>query len=133
MKEFNDDMFIVINKKRFSEMERAGAEYYKIFSSILSLFIYEYEHTTGKAMNQKYIVCNQDEPYAERVKAMILAESAPDLPALLARCEPWIELSRDSVSRTISNRIMTSDELRDCVADLSELDTLLADLAEALK
>jgi len=71
-KEYNDDMFIVINKKRFAEMGDEGQETYRLFSYALDSFVQDYEQTTGKSLNQKYLVCNQDEPYAERVKAIIL-------------------------------------------------------------
>jgi len=78
MKEFNDDMFIVINKKRFAEMgaEEGDFEYQAIHKALAS-FVQSYGLITGKTMNQKYIVCNQDEPYAEQVKAIILGQPDP--------------------------------------------------------
>lgn len=75
MKEFNDDVFIVINKKRFSEMDAEQALFCvpRLLDAI-SDFTRDYEKATGKKMNQKYLVCNQDEPYAEQVKNIILGK-----------------------------------------------------------
>jgi hypothetical protein len=75
-----DEKFIVINTKRFEEMaaiERGG--YFGCADGILlrqaiTKFVQAYEHTTGKKMDQKYLVCNQDEPYADEVARIILGK-----------------------------------------------------------
>ncbi|MFP3041864.1 hypothetical protein LQZ19_08585 [Treponema primitia] len=78
----DNDRFIVINQKRFDELnekEKTGPDSF-FQSSIAVLKVYEalnnfsteYEKSTGKKLNQKYIVCNQDEPYAEEVARIIL-------------------------------------------------------------
>jgi len=84
MKEFNEDMFIVINKKRFQEI--AFIDGYlnfhddpvvqKFYTALCDL-AKSYLLLTGFRMDQKYIVCNQDEPYAEQVKAIILGQPDP--------------------------------------------------------
>lgn len=79
-KTFDESKFIVINKKRFAEMGvEEGAMAYQMLSNAIASFEHDYEKITGKQMKQKYIVCNADEPYAERVKAIILGtEEARD-------------------------------------------------------
>jgi hypothetical protein len=41
-------------------------------SLALHEFAEAYEGHTGKKLDQKYIVCNQDEPYADKVAELIL-------------------------------------------------------------
>lgn len=79
MKKFNDDMFIVVNKKRFKELKDSDPDRSAVIRLIDSLdnFSKVYTKKTGKPLNQKYLVCNQDEPYAERVKAIILGQPDP--------------------------------------------------------
>jgi hypothetical protein len=75
--------FIVINTKRFEEMNEywqrvhnlSNDEYHPctmIFLEALAEFISDYKRITEKEMNQKYIVCNQDEPYAQDVLEIII-------------------------------------------------------------
>lgn len=75
--------FIVINKKRLSEL---NAKHFSGFFGghqscfrlelAISDFITDYETSVNKKMDQKYIVCNQDEPYAEEVARIILEGEA---------------------------------------------------------
>lgn len=75
-----EDKFIVINKKRFEEMYHRnwkehpddvvwihGKTIINRFKDSFNKFVTAWEQCTGKEMNQKYIVINQDEPYAEEV------------------------------------------------------------------
>ena len=81
MKEL-EEKFIVINKKRFEEMLEHCVEGFEThcfvkesilnFENALNEFCGAYSQITGKELNQKYYVCNQDEPYAEQVLALIL-------------------------------------------------------------
>ena len=142
MKEFNDDMFIVINKKRFAEMGEEGKNAYINFSDSLSIFVGEYEQITGKTLNQKYLVCNQDEPYSEQVKAIILGEPAPNLPALLERCKETLQevSAQKGMVRTIEQykdftggepSLGTCKTLGQLKTIADKASTLLADLAKA--
>lgn len=79
MKQFKDDMFIVINKKRIEELNalhRSG--YFDSTIEVLQLekalmrFSDAYKEEVGKPLDQQYLVCNRDEPYAPFVKALIL-------------------------------------------------------------
>jgi hypothetical protein len=79
MKNFDSDKFIVLNKKHIEDLNalhRGG--YFDSAVEVLQLknalthFIDAYEEEVGKPLNQKYLVCNQDEPYALFVKALIL-------------------------------------------------------------
>ncbi|GHV91193.1 hypothetical protein AGMMS50268_16960 [Spirochaetia bacterium] len=73
-----DEKFIVINRKRFEEMaaiEPGG--YFRcpegaLLENAIMVFTRDYECITGKKMNQKYVVCNLDEPYADEVVRIIL-------------------------------------------------------------
>ncbi len=81
IEKLDKNRFMVINLKRFDEIRdlrfRLGfadpnpQEAYEL-SHCLSNLVKEYEELTGKNMDQKYIVCNQDEPYAEEVARIIL-------------------------------------------------------------
>lgn len=81
MKEL-ENKFLVLNYKRFKEIEelsgnpemKASKTHPAIANLIgaYELFIYEYERLTGKKLNQRYYVCNQDEPYADEVINIIL-------------------------------------------------------------
>jgi len=73
-----EDKFIVINRKRFDEIEgRTGAK--NVIDKLqlaLNDFSAIYEIHMGKPIDQQYIVCNQDEPYAEKVWDLILARKS---------------------------------------------------------
>ena len=67
--------FIVINWKRLREIAEAGYAGEIAAGKLrraIALFRDDYEKFTGKKMDQKYIVCNQDEPYADQVAEIIL-------------------------------------------------------------
>lgn len=68
--ELEEEKFIVINKKRFDEIGKDHPAVDQFLSALQNLN--ETYETTGKKMDQKYIVCNQDEPYAEKVLNIIL-------------------------------------------------------------
>jgi hypothetical protein len=82
MKKFDDDKFIVINRKRFEELnnifhETGSNNNHPAVDSLteaLDIFAKRYKYTTGRHLNQKYLVCNQNEPYALFVKSLILDE-----------------------------------------------------------
>jgi hypothetical protein len=65
-----ENKFIVINKKRFDEVEDKYFAIELLFA--ISAFKEDYEQKTGKKMDQEYIVCNQDEPYVGNVLKEIL-------------------------------------------------------------
>jgi hypothetical protein len=67
-----EDKFIVINKKRFEELAKRSPDAVDRFKAALRNFESDYLFYTGFPMSQKYIVCNQDEPYAEEVARIIL-------------------------------------------------------------
>jgi hypothetical protein len=82
LEQLDNDKFIVINKKRFEELNEAAKippnGYFTNHRAVVKLKIalYEfaeaYERHTGKKLDQKYIACNQNEPYAGKVAALIL-------------------------------------------------------------
>jgi hypothetical protein len=79
MKDFVEDKFIVIHTKHLAALNRCyDAEgkrdhpAVKNLKYVLDRVITFYESAFKKALNQKYLVCNQDEPYAPFVKALIL-------------------------------------------------------------
>lgn len=83
MAKYEDDKFIVINTEHLEIIDEA-------FNSSSSQICYsehphitcilnalkelrlEYEGITGKLIDQKYYVCNQDEPYAQKVIDIII-------------------------------------------------------------
>lgn len=70
-----EEKFIVINRKRFDELSKIGKfgpVFVESFQNALKDFISYYEGWTGKKLNQKYYVVNQDEPYADDVIKIIL-------------------------------------------------------------
>jgi hypothetical protein len=77
----DQDKFIVINRKRFDELP-LDTSYFQLNSAAVKLecaitkFSKDYEEMTGKKMDQRYIVCNQDEPYADEVARVILEGEA---------------------------------------------------------
>ena len=79
-----EEKFIVINKKHIEEYIKCWKEKYdcsnlyrevpyarKLLNDI-EMFAEEYEKYTGKPLDQKYYVVNQDEPYADNVIKMVL-------------------------------------------------------------
>ena len=88
MIEYEDNKFIVINRKHLAEAEREyrKTDIAKLHSkkmevphrfiqnlfNTLSFFSEFYNNQTGKVLNQSYYVCNQDEPYAQKVIDVIL-------------------------------------------------------------
>ena len=75
---FEADKFIVINRKHVDllKVDKDHPEHHKkILADLytgISDFSEAFENLTGKKLNQKYYVCNQDEPYAENIIKMIL-------------------------------------------------------------
>ena len=77
-----EEKFIVINKKRFNEMFYAAKsesdknDTEAVENNLIEAigeFVREYERITGNNFpDNKYLVCNQDEPYADTVKNIIL-------------------------------------------------------------
>lgn len=74
--------FIVVNFKHLEELDaimdhdgpfRKGSRATNRLRSALDNFRDVYERKTGKKMDQEYIVCNQDEPYADDVWEIILS------------------------------------------------------------
>jgi hypothetical protein len=92
-REFDEGKFIVINKKRFTELLPDHIDVVKKFSNALTEFVENYKHLTGKQMNQRYIVCNLDEPYAERVKEIILGteESSGTMSEKIESAKEFVE------------------------------------------
>jgi hypothetical protein len=76
----NKETFIVINRKRLEELNNiySNPSEFIVAKSVVNLldslyfFKQEYEEKVGKKLNQEYIVCNTDEPYAEEVLKIIL-------------------------------------------------------------
>ena len=77
-----EEKFLVINiKKRKQDMyDACKTKQNRLYVESLIANLEEavvdfascYERITGKKLNQKYIVCNQDEPYAEDIWKIIL-------------------------------------------------------------
>ncbi len=79
-----EEKFIVLNKKHINEYLKAWKKnpktknafrenlIVKSIYNILIAFKEDYEFQTGKELNQEYIICNKDEPYAEDVLKVIL-------------------------------------------------------------
>ena len=70
------EKFIVINRKRLAELNEVSANNMvhnsvSTFISALKDLRISYESDVGRAMDQKYFVCNQDEPYAIAVFRLI--------------------------------------------------------------
>lgn len=86
---FDEEKFIVVNTKRFNEMNNLhGSTHPAVIQFLRAIrdFNIAYENTTLKAMDQKYVVVNLDEPYAPEV-VRIIAEGeenkeAPVIPYL---------------------------------------------------
>ena len=82
--EYENDKFIVINKKVFKELDilcdtkgSVANQLFNISPSVsffreLRLFKLFYEACATKKLDQTYYVCNQDEPYAQKVIDTIL-------------------------------------------------------------
>ena len=73
-----EEKFIVINKKRFAEITELNFDARRFVDALLRAvenFSDVYEYVTGKKIDQKYYVCNQDEPYADKVRDIILNPS----------------------------------------------------------
>lgn len=69
-----ENKFVVINRKRFVELAEAGGnEEVKAFQDALNGFKMKYEEVVQKPMNQEYLTCNVDEPYANQVRDIILS------------------------------------------------------------
>ena len=80
-----EEKFIVINHKRFKELDdvapsrdRMGEAMFsrrhranQMLEEALENWRAAYENDTGKKLNQKYYVVNQDEPYADKVWELI--------------------------------------------------------------
>jgi hypothetical protein len=68
-----ENKFIVINEKRFQELSDKNLNsVVQDFLNSLERFKSIYEFYIGKKLDQKYIVCNQDEPYSEQIAKIIL-------------------------------------------------------------
>ncbi len=84
MAEYQPDKFIVINRKHlrklFGKNGRTGLEFkfneLKQFEKALESVTEAIKAVTGKSLNQKYYVCNQDEPYSQKVLDVILKGEA---------------------------------------------------------
>jgi hypothetical protein len=78
MKAKYEEKFIVINKNKIMELaekEKNLPDYSKKATLLLraiDCFCDAYKKYTGKKLNQKYYVCNQDEPYAKKIIDIIL-------------------------------------------------------------
>lgn len=69
MAEFEPDKFIVINRKNLGCLNETD---YGVFCNIIAQLAVNYEARNGKPLDHKYYVCNQDEPYAQKVLDVIL-------------------------------------------------------------
>ena len=72
-----EEKFIVINKKRLVELNEVTTSFqpHPMCDRLLTLleeFKQVYENDFGKKLDQKYWVVNQDEPYADQVRDIIL-------------------------------------------------------------
>ena len=105
-----EDKFIVINKKRFKELNEAyHSKKHSIFGhpvlhqlgAALDALQISYKRMTGNPMDQKYIVCNQDEPYAEEVARIILEGEARKNGTEPAKVSEDVERDIESVELSI--------------------------------
>lgn len=73
---FEPDKFIVINRKHLEELTKLDKEkdfdFKKEFNILFECFVKFYKTLTGNEFINKYYVCNQDEPYAQKVLDVIL-------------------------------------------------------------
>ena len=73
----NEDKFIVINKKHLEELtEKGKSSDLFVVNNLLDAvdeFRATYEVLCHKNLDQEYVVCNEDEPYAKDVLAVILS------------------------------------------------------------
>jgi hypothetical protein len=73
-----EEKFIVINIKKIMELalkEKKLPDYSQesmLLLRAIDCFCDSYKKHIGKELNQKYFVCNQDEPYAKKVLDIIL-------------------------------------------------------------
>jgi hypothetical protein len=73
MAEYENDKFIVVSWKRVHELKKSPfSEFADKFLSALMQFGTMFEMYSGKEVPIKYYVCNQDEPYAQKVIDVIL-------------------------------------------------------------
>lgn len=74
-----EEKFLVINKKHFIALNaKHFGNFFDQHPSVVALelalceFSKAYDAEIGRPLDQRYIVCNQDEPYAEEVARIIL-------------------------------------------------------------
>lgn len=84
MSNFEEDKFIIINRKRFEELAaiavksenkyqiKYAARCIQNLEDAIISFQEMYEEKVGRKMDQKYFTCNQDESYAQEVINLIL-------------------------------------------------------------
>lgn len=66
---FQPDKFIVINWKQYKKLDKKDQKDLNFIMAKISIDIY---NSDSKNEFPKYLVCNQDEPYADKVLAVIL-------------------------------------------------------------
>ena len=94
-----ENKFFVINRKRFKEIKDADDGTFGLLipnaidrvNESTRDFAKLYEYVTGKSMDQMYWVCNQDEPYAEDIKKIILT-NGEYIKSLQSKLEKAVEL-----------------------------------------
>ena len=122
-KEFEEKFWCINLLKRSEELDSAFYSNYEIppledsppvkkFKRAIKAFINAYEEQTGKKLDQKYYVCNQDEPYAQAIIDIILSDGK------------WIEQklseAKIEVLRKVYVNIYTKDEIPNIILQLEK-------------
>jgi hypothetical protein len=69
-----ENRFVIINRKHINELYEISPSDAEDFQAAVDNFYAAYTVATGKFLNQKYLACNQDEPYANAVWQLIQGE-----------------------------------------------------------
>jgi hypothetical protein len=124
-----EEKFLVINFKRFNELNSVFPRYEHdqdckpVGNLITALrrFQKNYEKHTGKDLDQKYIVCNQDEPYADDVWNIILSDGKGPRPteAIREAVEVLEELGTYLMYQSCGCGLRYGEKVRDLAAKLT--------------
>ncbi len=125
-----EDKFIVINKKRLEELRESPSGDNAVAELLYHLDTFTRRcEVSGIKIDQKYLVCNQDEPYAEDVFNMIIGEptsidkEVKELKAKVLLKHDLIENHFEPATRELKEKLKVAkealEEVRHIVADVS--------------
>jgi hypothetical protein len=101
MKEYKGNMFIVINKKHIKKLEKSLQEY--LNDQLVNILYY--------LPDNDYYVCNQDEPYSDKVIETILYEGK-NIEKLKSDNKKLLETLIDSVKNPVKFSWHTSNIIK---------------------